>query len=301
MSSQQRWIPCERQINSVDDFVIDNWLERLYFERLENKSKVINKLLKRENNDFEALLFQLIAKNFGLKINGDAFLSLAQSLDFSIIRKERFYYESFMALLFGQAGFLDENIEESYHQNLKKEYKYLQHKYNLVSISKDNFQFFRMRPSNFPTIRIAQLVSLFHQQENLFSKVITVDSLNDFYKLFSIKIDDFWQTHYTFETTSKKSSKQLTKSFLDLILINTIIPLQFVYQQQKGNVNQEVILKLINQIKPEKNSIIDKFSDLGIESKSAFKTQSLLQLKNNYCANKRCLNCAIGNKILGRI
>jgi len=301
ISTQNRWIPCEHQISSVDNFVIDNWLERLYFERLEHKSKSINELLKNENNNFEAVLFQLTAKNFGLKINGDAFLSLAQSIHFSIIRKERFNKESFMALLFGQAGFLEDASEEIYQQNLKKEYEYLKYKYKLNSISKNNFQFFRMRPNNFPTIRIAQLVALFHQQENLFSKVIEIDKLDHFYKLFSITIDDFWQTHYTFETLSKKSAKKLSKSFLDLILINTIIPLQFVYQQQKGSVNQERIVKLINAIKPEKNAIIERFSELGIKSKSAFKTQSLLELKNNYCAPKRCLECAIGNKILGKI
>ena len=300
-SSQFRWIPCETQINFVDDFTINNWIERLFFERLERKSSFINDLLNKTQNDFEAVLFQLIAKNFGLKINSEAFLSLAQSVDFSIIRKERFNEHSFSALLFGQAGFLDGNIEEPYHQNLKQEYEYLKHKHNLIPISNNQFQFFRMRPNNFPTIRIAQLISLFHQQENVFSKVISIKKVSDFYTLFSVEVNDFWKTHYTFETRSKKSSKTLTESFIDLLIINTIIPLKFVYQKSRSEVNENEIINLIKQLKPEKNSIISKFNELEIESKSAFETQVLLELKNNYCAPKRCLECAIGNKILNRI
>ncbi|ARV06265.1 hypothetical protein BTO04_05930 [Polaribacter sp. SA4-10] len=297
---QPDWIPCETQINTVESFTFNNWLERLYFERLANKSNSINQLLVASNNDFEAVLFQLIAKNFGLKVNAEAFLRLAKSIDFSIIRKERFNELVFSALLFGQAGFLEGNIQDEYHSQLKKEYEYLQHKYNLHPIANRQFMFFRMRPSNFPTIRIAQLVSLFHQQENLFSKVIKIENLEGFYTLFSVGVNEFWKTHYTFESISKKSAKNLTKSFIDLLIINTIIPLKFLYQKSRGEVDEERIIKLIKQIKPEKNSIISKFSDLKINSTSAFETQSLLELRNNYCASKRCLKCAIGVKILNR-
>lgn len=297
---QPHWIPCETQINTVESFTFNNWLERLYFERLANKSNSINQLLVASNTDFEAVLFQLIAKNFGLKVNADAFLRLAKSIDFSIIRKERFNELVFSALLFGQAGFLEGNIQDEYHSQLKKEYEYLQHKYNLRPIANGQFMFFRMRPTNFPTIRIAQLVSLFHQQENLFSKVIKIENLEGFYTLFSVGVNEFWKTHYTFESISKKSAKNLTKSFIDLLIINTIIPLKFLYQKSRGEVDEESIMKLMKQIKPEKNSIISKFSDLKIKSKSAFETQSLLELRNNYCASKRCLQCAIGVKILNR-
>ncbi|MGB0891614.1 MAG: DUF2851 family protein [Flavobacteriaceae bacterium] len=297
-SKQQRWIPCQNQINNIDDFVFKNWLERLYFERLENKSILIKELLQKSNNDYEAVLFQLLAKNFGLKVNGDSFLSLAQSFDFSILRKVRFEEKTLMALLFGQAGFLEEESEKVYHETLKIEYKYLQHKYNLHPVANRSFQFFRMRPSNFPTIRIAQLVSLFHKHQNLFSKLIELNKLEDFYTLFSVEVSDFWKMHYTFETVSKKSPKKLTKSFIDLLLINTVIPLKFVYLQGRGEVTEENILSLIKQLNPEKNSIISKFSELKISSNNAFDTQALLEVKNNYCALKRCLQCAIGNSLL---
>lgn len=298
--SKQNWIPCENQIKNVDDFLINNWLERLYFERLEQKSVFIKEVLKQANNDFEAVLFQLIAKNFGLKVNGDSFLQLAKSIDFSVIRKERFDEQKLTALFFGQAGFFEADVQNDYFSLLKTEYEYLKHKYNLHSISNKNFQFFRMRPQNFPTIRIAQLASLFFTHQNLFSKLMHIHEKEDFYKLFSFDIQEFWKTHYTFESESKKSAKKLSKSFIDLLLINTIVPLKFVYLQSRGAVDEEEILQLVRQISSEKNSIIEQFSKLKIKSKNALESQALLELKNNYCTKKRCLQCAIGNNLLKR-
>lgn len=295
---KQNWIPCENQISSINDFMLNNWLERLYFERLEKKSLEIKELLQQSSFDFEAVLFQLLSKNFGLKINGDAFLQFARSLDFSVVRKVRFDENQLSALFFGQAGFLEEEFEDAYHKQLKSEYDYLKHKYNLKPIPKNTFQFFRMRPNNFPTIRIAQLASLYFKQQYLFSKLMLLHQKEQFYELFSITINNFWQTHYTFEKASKKSPKKLTKSFIDLILINTILPLKFVYEQHKNEVDEEMLLHLIQQISSEKNSIISKFSELKVLSKNAFESQALLELKNNYCTKKRCLHCAIGNHLL---
>jgi len=295
---KQNWIPCENQISTVSKFLIDNWLERLYFERLEQKSFLIQKLLGQYNGDFEAVLFKLLAKNFGLKINGDAFLQLANAIDFSIIRKVCFDENELTALFFGQAGFLDDDLEEVYHQNLKTTYLYLKHKYKLKSIAKNTFQFFRMRPNNFPTIRIAQLASLYFTHQNLFSKLMQISKKDDFYQIFNFSISEFWQTHYTFEKASKKSPKKITKSFVDLILINTILPLKFVYLQHRNEFEQETFLDVITQITAEKNSIISKFSDLKIKANTAMDSQALLQLKNNYCTQKRCLHCAIGNDLL---
>ncbi|CAM1366303.1 conserved hypothetical protein [Tenacibaculum sediminilitoris] len=294
----QRWIPCEKEIGEINSFLLNNWLERLYFERLENKSVVIKELLQKSKNDYEVVLFQLLAKNFGLKVNGAAFLELAQSFDFSVLRKVRFDEEQLSALLFGQAGFLADEIEDSYYQQLQKEYAYIQHKQKLQPIAKHTFQFFRMRPSNFPTIRIAQLVALYVKCQNLFSRLIDISRLEEFYNLLSVEVNDFWKTHYTFETESKKSTKKLTKPFIDLLIINTVIPLKFVYEQGKGDINEESLLYLIQQLKPESNSIVSKFSELKIKTDNAFQTQALLELKNNYCAKKRCLQCAIGNYLI---
>ncbi|MGY0408343.1 MAG: DUF2851 family protein [Polaribacter sp.] len=299
-SAQQRWIPCENEIASIDKFTLANWLERLFFERLERKSLEIKTLLIKENNNFETVLFQLIAKNFGLKVNGDSFFKLATSFDFSVLRKVRFSEQQLAALLFGQAGFLDEEIQENYYLQLKTEYAYLKHKFHLKSISKNEFSFFRMRPNNFPTIRIAELVSLFFKHQNLFSKIIEVHQLDLFYALFSVEVHPFWKTHYTFDKVSSASTKKITKPFIDLLLINTVIPLQFLYQKSRGEVNEKILLELMQTLNPEKNSIISKFSELKISSENALETQALLELKNNYCATKRCLECAIGKNILSR-
>lgn len=295
---EQRWIPCEKQIAETSSFILNNWLERLYFERLENKSVVIKELLQKSNNNLEAVLFQLLAKNFGLKVNGEAFLQLAQSFDFSVLRKVRFNEEQLSALLFGQAGFLEQELEEAYYLQLQKEYAYIGHKYRLEPIAKHRFQFFRMRPNNFPTIRIAQLIALYNKYQNLFSRLIDVNKVESFYDLFTGEVNDFWKTHYTFETASKKTDKRLSKSFIDLLIINTIIPLKFVYEQARGEVDQEGLLQLIKQLKPENNSIISKFLELKIKANNAFESQALLELKNNYCAKKCCLQCAIGNSLL---
>ena len=294
------WLPCKNAISTVDKFIFNNWKERLFFDRLERKSEEINTLLQQENNNFEAVLFQLLIKNFGLKVNGNSFFRLAQSVDYSVIKKLSFHTNQLAALLFGQAGFLEEETEDDYQKELRKEYDYLKHKFKLNHIPKNEFSFFRMRPNNFPTIRIAQLVALFHKHQNLFSKLIAIDNLEEFYELFTVVVNPFWQTHYNFDSISKKSPKKITTSFVDLLIINTIIPLKFLFQKSRGEVHEEFFLVLLKKMKPEKNSIISKFSEIGVSSKNAFDTQALLELKNNYCAPKRCLECAIGNTILKR-
>lgn len=297
-SKELRWISCEKQIKDVDTFIINNWLERLFFERLEEKSKQIQELLTKTNHDYEAVLFQLLAKNFGLKVNNEAFLKLGQSFDFSILRKVRFKEEVLQALLFGQGGFLEENIENEYYEELQREYQFLQHKYDLQPLANRNFQFFRMRPHNFPTIRIAQLGALYHKHQNLFSKVLNIEQLEVFYKLFEVKLPSFWKNHYTFAKESNNNSKRLTRSFIDLIIINTIIPLKFLYFKNRGTFRDESFLNLMKEIIPEKNSIISKFIEKGITVNSAYHTQALLQLKNMYCNKKRCLDCAIGTHLI---
>jgi len=294
------WLPCKNAISTVDKFIFNNWKERLFFDRLERKSEEINTLLQEKNNNFEAVLFQLLIKNFGLKVNGNSFFRLAQSVDYSVIKKLSFHTNQLAALLFGQAGFLEEETEDDYQKELRKEYDYLKHKFKLNHIPKNEFSFFRMRPNNFPTIRIAQLVALFHKHQNLFSKLIALDNLEEFYELFTVVVNPFWQTHYNFDSISKKSPKKITTSFVDLLITNTIIPLQFLYQKSRGEVDEEFFLVLLKKMKPEKNSIISKFFEIGVSSKNAFDTQALLELKNNYCAPKRCLECAIGNTILKR-
>ena len=299
-STVQKWINCEKDFAKVEDFTINNWLERLYFERLERKASYIEKILKQNTNDWEAVLFKLLAKNFGLKVNGEAFLSVANAFDFSVVRKQQSKLSSLEALLFGQANLLEESFQEPYYLQLQKEYAFLKQKFSLNAEHIIPLQFFRLRPPNFPTIRLSQLANVFHKNPNLFSEIIKAKSLETFYDLFSVGTSTFWDTHYTFGKVSKTSKKQVTKSFIDLLIINTIIPLKFSYAKQMGKTVDDEILQLMQQIAPEKNSVIEKFNSLKPVSKSALQSQALLQLKAEYCDKNRCLQCAIGNTVLNR-
>lgn len=298
LMSPKSWIFCEKQIKEIDEFVFKNWQERLFFERLERKSKPIYDLLKGTNNDWEAVLFCLLAKNFGLNTNGEIFLKIAQSIPFSIIRKESFEVENLEALLLGNAGLLDADKEDNYFKDLKFRYFYLLHKYQIERKLVEPVQFFKHRPDNFPTIRLSQLANLYHSQQNLFSIISTSNSVKSIYETFEISTSNYWENHYQFDKESPKKKKKLSKSFVDLVIINTIIPLQFAYAKSQGKEISEALIQLINEVAPEKNAIMDKFSSFGIKSKNAFETQSLLQLKNEYCNKSRCLDCAIGMELL---
>lgn len=296
--SPKTWISCERQLKEIDKFVFKNWQERLFFERLERKSKFIYQLLEETNQDWEAVLFCLLAKNFGLNTNGNSFLQIAKAIPFSVIRKESFEVENLEALLFGTSGLLETEKEDVYYKDLKFRYFYLLHKYQIEKIYADPLQFFKLRPDNFPTIRLSQLASLYHRHQNLFSKIIDLKSVGEVYRLLNISASSYWQNHYQFDKESPNKSKMLSKPFIDLVVINTIIPLQFAYSNIRGESIAEDLIDFINEVDSEKNAIIDKFNSFGIKSQSAFESQALLELKNEYCERKACLKCAIGLELL---
>jgi hypothetical protein len=296
--SPKSWVFCEKQLKEIDDFTFKNWQERLFFERLERKSKPIYDLLLQTNNDWEAVLFCLLAKNFGLNTNGEIFLKIANSIPFAIVRKESFEVENLEALIFGHAGLLDSEKEDNYFKDLKFRYFYLLHKYQIDKNCIEPVQFFKHRPDNFPTIRLSQLSCLYHSQQNLFSKIISLHSVQSIYDVFQVSASEYWQKHYQFDKESPKKKKMLSKSFIDLIIINTIIPLQFAFEKSQGKEVSEDLIRLLNEVAPEKNAIMDKFSSFGIKPKNAFESQSLLQLKNEYCNKSKCLECAIGVELL---
>ena len=296
--TQKSWIYCENDIQKVDDFIFKNWQERLYFERLERKSSEIARLLKESNNDWEAVLFCLLAKNFGLNTNGALFLNMAKSIPFSVIRKESFAIENLEALFFGQANMLQTNFQDSYPNKLQHDYNYLCHKYTISVGVFDKVEFFKHRPDNFPTIRLAQLAALYHKEHNLFSKIVNVSSITEIYTLFQIEVNDYWETHYNFDKKSVAKKKKMSHSFIDLIVMNTLIPVRFAYEQSLHKESSQEIIELTTALQPEKNIIIDKFAAIGILAENAFQSQSLLQLKKEYCDAKKCLQCAIGTFLL---
>jgi hypothetical protein len=292
------WIFCEKQLKNVNAFALQNWQERLFFERLERKSQPIFDLLEQTNQDWEGVLFCLLAKNFGLNTNGEIFYKMAQSLPFSTIRKESFEVENLEALIFGAAGLLDSEKEDNYFKDLKFRYFYLLHKYQMEKVCLEPVQFFKHRPDNFPTIRLSQLANLYHSKQNLFSKISSLNSLKSTYELFQITASEYWQSHYQFDKESPIKKKTLSKSFIDLIVINTIIPIQFAFAKSQGKEISEDLISFLNEVAAEKNAIIEKFTSFGILSKTAFETQSLLQLKNEYCNKSKCLECAIGMELM---
>lgn len=295
------FINCENDIAEIDNFLFENWKERLFFERLENKSNFIFELLEASQNDWEQVLFKMLLKNFGLKINGQAFLSLANTLDFSVVRKLRSDSKALKSVFFGMTHLLnDDSVVDDYYIQLKKEYHFQKNKFDLKDTGVQKPEFFKLRPPNFPTIRLSQLASLYSEKQNLFSSLINASELSEIYEIFNVSASEYWNNHFTFGKPSKKSVKKLTKKFIDLLVINTILPLKFCHAKYLGKDVNEEILKIISQIKPEENSIVSNFKSLRIDSKSAQDSQAILQLYNEYCSKNRCLQCAVGAHLLNR-
>ena len=293
------FINCEKDLKEVDGFLVKSWLERLYFERLEDKADFIFELLKKSNNDWEQVLFTMLLKTFGLKINGASFLSLGAAMEFPVFRKQRENIFQMESLLFGMAHLLEENevLDEHYIQ-LKKEFAYQKKKYGLKNESVLKPQFFKLRPPNFPTIRLSQLANLYALHSSLFQKVISASSLDEMFLLFKVSASTYWYTHYTFGKESKKSSKKLTSKFIDLLIVNVILPLQFCYAKYQGKECNEHISNIISNIKREENTVIRNFKVHGLSATNAQESQSLLQLYNFYCTQNKCLQCAIGTNLL---
>lgn len=296
-SKNYKFINCEREFIGVDQFTKNNWLDRLFVERLEQKSIFVIHLLEHTKNDWEQVLFLMLLKTFGSKINGEIFVEIGKSINFSIIRKLYKKQLELSSLLFGQANLLKGIHEEDhYYKDLLREYTFLKHKFTLVSVFKSP-EFFRLRPPNFPTIRLAQLSAIYAENNNLFHALIENETPN-FSEILNVETADYWDTHFNFGKISKKSKKRLTDSFLNLLLINTIIPLKFTYQRYKGNVDYEALFKMMSIVKKEENSIIGNFEKLGAPIDNAKDSQTYLQLYNNYCKKDKCLDCAVGASLM---
>jgi len=293
------WIPCQHHFHSVSGLTKNMWLDRLLVERLEQKTVYIAERLQQNTNNWETTFYQILARNFGVKVNADPFELLAKNTPSSLFAKHKTNLFQIEALLFGQAGLLEKDFEDAYPQALKKEYLFLKGKYSLSPIRSESWRFLRMRPANFPTIRLAQFATLIYQSSHLLSKILEIKILKDIEKLFEISLSDYWLTHYVFDKETPKRKKTLGKSTIHLLVINTIAPFLFLYGSQKGIEDyKDLALQLLESIPPEKNSIIRQWEGLGMQPESAYQTQALLQLKNEYCSSHRCLECSIGGAIL---
>ncbi len=296
---QKSFINCEKNMPQIDGFLFRNWLERLFIERLERKSNLILEMLSDSKNDWEQVLFKLLLKGFGLKINGPAFLSLGQQLNFSVVRKVRAEQHQLESIFLGMSHLLGNEIPaDAYQLELKKEYDYLKHKFDLDDSVVQKPEFFKLRPPNFPTIRLSQLADLYCKQENLFSKLMTASSLEDLYLLFEAQASGYWDDHFTFGKTSRKRVKKLTKEFIALQFINVLIPLKFCYSKAMGKEVSSELVAIARELKSEQNTVINSFVDLKVPSPNAHSSQALLQLYTAYCSKNKCLQCAVGSSLV---
>nr|WP_299344506.1 DUF2851 family protein [Allomuricauda sp.] len=296
--SKSKFINCENNLKDVKSILWKSWQEGLYFERLEQKSQLILKLLEESKNDWEAVLFILLCKSFGSKVNGDFFLQRAKQLNFSVVRKVAIDRIELESLFFGHFGLLElDYVTQPYFIQLKKSYRYLKQKFGLDSPTTTP-AFFGLRPSNFPTIRLSQLAGIYHAGQSLFQTLMEANTLTEFYNIFQVETSSYWQDHYTFGTNSKKSRKRLTKTFINLILINIVVPLKFCYGKHMGKDWNEDLVELLTHIKEETNSVTTGFNRFGKNAKDAMESQAQLQLHQQYCTKNRCLKCAVGVHLL---
>ncbi len=292
------FISCENCISSVHTVTWSGWKERLLAERLLRKARVVENFLKQTHYHWEETFWWMLAKNFGARINADAFEAMARSLPVSILAKHKTRIHQLEALLFGQAGLLSDKFSEDYPLLLQKEFLFLKKKYKLRSIQHPVY-FLRMRPGNFPTIRLAQLAALINHTEHLFSTTRDAGTLTEITGLFDVTANDYWHYHYRFDESSVFKKKKPGKEMIDNIIINTICPALFAYGVYQGeNRYREKAVNWLEQTAAENNVITKGFRQLGMEIQNAFDSQSLIELKNEYCNKKRCLDCSAGNAIL---
>lgn len=297
--SSKESIACSVLIKEVPALVIHSTIDKLLLERLERKSISILNSLALNNNNWEETFYQQIARNFGFKVNAEPFELLAKSLPALILAKHKNSLLQIEALLFGQAGMLETHMDDKYAMSLQNEYSFLKKKFKLIPIDEHLWKYMRLRPVNFPTVRIAQFAQLVYHSSHLFSKIIEAESVVQLKQYFKISVSSYWEEHYQFGTSSVKRKKQMGQDSINIILINTVIPFLFVYgKQKKDDKYVERALCFLEQLDGDKNSIIDSWNELGLPVNNAYSTQALLQLKNEYCFFKKCLNCNIGNYLM---
>ncbi len=298
----EQWIACQDRFHLIDPFELKFWSGALLSERLLSKTGEIKQLLQQNKNDWNETFYQILARNFGMKINSLPFELLAKATPLHILGKHKNNMFQIEALLFGQSGLLNEElIGDDYFLKLRNEYSFLYKKYKLKPVEAHLWKFMRLRPVNFPTIRISQFAQLICKSTALFSKILDTENMKNLESFFDVESSDYWVKHYRFNKTSKSTSKKLGSSAFQNIVINTIAPVLFVYGDLNGKPGlKDRAIRFLDELPAENNSVITKWEELGIRPRSAFETQALLQLKNFYCKNKKCLNCRLGTKIISR-
>ena len=294
--------PCRNVISNLSTFLIHNWMTSLTLERFEERTRQIMWRRDTLDKNWEDTLFVTIARNFGFGINGDAFEQWAQSIPMMAVGKHRDSLFQIEAIFFGQAGLLDVECEDDYYQKLQKEYNYLRQKFSLTPINPKVWKFLRLRPQNFPYIRIAQLAMLYYEQRFNLSRLLNAQNLNEVSALLLTHVSNYWCTHYTFSSQpTKPVEKTLSPASIQLIVINSVAPMLFAYGKYKSDQSLcDRAFSLWEQLKPENNTIIRDWVSAGIPCENAADTQALIQLHRNYCQRRDCLRCKFGYEYIHR-
>ena len=302
LSHAEIYPPCYSILSSLPKLTVHSWLSALQVERFEQKARVIATRLERCNNHWEDVFFITLARNFGFGLNGDAFEAWASRLPFRAIDKHRDDLFQVEAFFFGQAGLLDEDLPDAdgYYLKLQKEFRYLQHKFELsVPMTATQWRFLRLRPGNFPHVRLAQLANLYYKERSLFSRIMEADTLEAVRKLLTVTTSPYWEEHFNFRKVSSSREKQVGKNAQNLIIINTVIPFLYAYGLHKADeLLCERATGFLESLKAEDNHIIRHWSGAGLPVSTAADSQALLQLQKEYCDKKDCLRCRFGFEYL---
>lgn len=295
-------IPCATKLASVPDLIWNTWLDRMVAERWEQRLDEWHLLWLQAGNDWRTLLYYRLAANFGFHVNRDAFLELALSIPLNVLVKHRNSLLQTEALLFGQSGLLYADRQDDYMQSLEKEYHFLRRKYQLTPMVAHRWKFMRLRPYNFPTIRIAQFAMLVHKSMELFAQLMEIKKSKELLPLLDIRAGVYWDHHYRFgEFTKEMQPKHLGKDAVYNIMINTVAPMQYLYARLQGKSGlHENSINLLQSLPAENNKIIREWKGNGVLANDAAQSQALLQLFHQYCSTKNCLNCAVGNRLVRR-
>lgn len=299
LKSSKNNIPCESHLKQAPSLILQNTFDKCLIERLEEKSKGIREALQLNTNNWEETFYCHLAKSFGFKTNATPFELLAKSIPLNVLGKHKNSLLQIEAILFGQAGLLETHFSDSYPRALQNEYILLKNKFNLQPLDKSLWKFLRLYPANFPTIRIAQFANLIHRSSHLFSKILETKTVTEMQNLLSASVSDYWQTHYLFEKISSKKAKNIGNDAINSLIINTIVPFLFVYGKfyNKPEFCSRAF-EFLENLGTESNHITKKWESAGINIKSAYISQAVIQLNNNYCNQKKCLHCMIGNYLL---
>ena len=299
--STDSYPPCYRIIPTLSSFTVHSWMSALQMERFEQKNAQLIERLRLCNNHWEDAFFMTLARNFGFGLNGDAFETWAKVIPLRAVDKHRDNLFQVEAIFFGQAGILADPEGDEYYMKLKREYEYLAHKFGLTPMDVTRWRFLRLRPNNFPHVRIAQLASLYHRTYGLLSQLMEKETLKDVRDLLRGGTSEYWLTHYTFGGSSPSRPKTLSESSLNLLIINTVVTFLYAYGLHKGN--ERLCTRataFLEELKPENNYIIRMWSECGLKVSHAGDSQALIQLKKEYCDKKKCLYCRIGYEYLKR-